>query len=78
MKITKAQSELLTEMKNGAIAWTNEGANFAAWIGDETGKKIKGINRRTLEALVNMRLVQFIDGDYRYGLFKYIAKERTK
>lgn len=71
MKLSKAQQEVVSALKLGLFVWTNEGANFKAWIGDGQGKKQQGIRVRTAEILLGKKVIKLVDGNYCRGLFKY-------
>lgn len=71
MELSKAQKEVISALELGSYVWTNEGADFKAWIGDSKGNKQKGIRVKTAELLVNKGFIKFVEGDYRQGIFKY-------
>ncbi|MGG0308387.1 hypothetical protein ABEY43_06765 [Priestia megaterium] len=71
MKISKAQSDIISEMKNGLFLWTNEGNNFRAWLGDEKGREIKRIRVDSARVLLNNKLIKYKEGNYPMTLYKY-------
>jgi hypothetical protein len=71
-KLSKYQSEIVSALnEDGVFLWTNEGSGFRAWLGDNNGAVIDYIRVRSAEALVNAGVINFVDGTYRNGIFKY-------
>lgn len=75
MQLSTAQKNVLEKMKSGLFIWTNEGANFSVWLEDETAKKKESLRKRTVEILIETKKIEFEDGDYKQGLFKYKLKK---
>lgn len=71
MKLTQAQKQAVSLMKEGLFLWANEKTNVKAWIGDDNGKKITDIPFQTAESLFRKERIQFENGDFKSGIFKY-------
>lgn len=71
MQLSKAQQEAVNLLEAGLFIWTNEGARLRAWIGDESGNKVKRVHVKTALSLSDKQVIGFVDGSYRPGIFKY-------
>lgn len=71
MKLTQAQKEVVSYMREGLFLWTNEKTHTNAWIGDDKGNKRTDINYKTAESLFRKGRIQFENGDFQTGIFKY-------
>lgn len=71
VQLTNSQNAVVKELKSGKFIWSNEGSKLQAWLGDGKGNKERGILISTLKVLINKKIVKFVDGNYRAGLYKY-------
>jgi len=78
MRMSKAQKEVISEMKRGLFIWTNEGRDFKAWLGNEMGQKVRGIKVRTLEILYDRGEVTLLNEKYPSGRYKYGLKTKQR